>query len=187
MFLSQPGFVSRFIVFLAGANFGWGFSCLEGNSPQELHSCKVFFSTCIFFLVYKIFQVPPIWIFPWSRSARALVEAEAELENEEKLGEAAMHFFYGTKVTIFNRMYENPIQQFCIFDFLIKYLINWRRKRSKGVEGRKGELLRRRLRTLVLGEFLKSSPWFGRYGWQSSFANLQLKAFPLFIDSHIRQ
>ena len=46
MFLSQPGFFSRFIVelivFLAGAHFGWGFSCLEGNSPQELHSCKVF-------------------------------------------------------------------------------------------------------------------------------------------------
>ena len=177
MFLSQPGFVSRFIVILAGANFGWGFSCLEGNSPQELHSCKVFF----FFLV---FQVHPIWIFPWSRSARALVEAEAELENEEKLGEAAMHFFYGTKVTIFNRMYENPIQQFCTLDFLVKYLINWRRRRSKGVEGRKGKLLRRRLRTLVLGEFLKSSPWFGRSRWQSSFTNLQLKAFSLFIDCH---
>ena len=161
MFLSQPGFVSRFIVelivFLAGANFGRGFSCLEGNSPQELHSCKVFF-----FFPGIIFQVHPIWIFPWSRSARALVEAEAELENEEKLGEAAMHFFYGTKVTIFNRMYENPIQQFCILDFLVKYLVNWRRKRSKGVEGRKGKLLRRRLRTLVPGEFLKSSPWFGR-------------------------
>ena len=62
--------------------------------------------------------------------------------------------------------------------------VNWRRKRSKGVEGRKGKLLRRRLRTLVPGEFLKSSPWFGRSGWQSSFTNLQLKAFSLFIDSH---
>ena len=30
------------------------------------------------------------------RSARALVEAEAEVENEEKLGEAAMQFFYGS-------------------------------------------------------------------------------------------
>ena len=32
------------------------------------------------------------------RSARALVEAEAEVENAEKLGEAAMQFFYGSKV-----------------------------------------------------------------------------------------
>ena len=132
MFLSQPGFVSRFIVelivFLAGANFGRGFCCLEGNSPQELHSCKVcsawIFSNSIFQVPGIIFQVHPIWIFPCTRSARALVEAEAELENEEKLGEAAMHFFYGTKVTIFNRMYENPIQQFCNLDFLVKYLIN---------------------------------------------------------------
>ena len=36
-----------------------------------------------------------------ARSARALIKAEAEVENEEKLGEAAMQFFYGNKVLIF--------------------------------------------------------------------------------------
>ena len=38
------------------------------------------------------------WTFIRARSARALVEAEADLENEEKLGEAAMQFFYANKV-----------------------------------------------------------------------------------------
>ena len=36
-----------------------------------------------------------------ARSARALIKAEAEVENKEKLGEAAMQFFYGNKVLIF--------------------------------------------------------------------------------------
>ena len=32
------------------------------------------------------------------RSAHAFVEAEADFENQEKLGEAAMQFFYASKV-----------------------------------------------------------------------------------------
>ena len=43
------------------------------------------------------------WTFVCARSARALIKAEAEVENEEKLGEAAMQFFYGNKVLIFGR------------------------------------------------------------------------------------
>ena len=35
---------------------------------------------------------------PIVRSAHAFVEAEADFENQEKLGEAAMQFFYASKV-----------------------------------------------------------------------------------------
>ena len=34
------------------------------------------------------------------RSAHAFVEAEADFENQEKLGEAAMQFFYASKVLL---------------------------------------------------------------------------------------
>ena len=35
---------------------------------------------------------------PIVRSAHAFVEAEADFEDQEKLGEAAMQFFYASKV-----------------------------------------------------------------------------------------
>ena len=37
---------------------------------------------------------------PIVRSAHAFVEAEADFENQEKLGEAAMQFFYASKVLL---------------------------------------------------------------------------------------
>ena len=37
---------------------------------------------------------------PIVRSAHAFVEAEADFENQEKLGEAAMRFFYASKVLL---------------------------------------------------------------------------------------
>ena len=39
---------------------------------------------------------------PIVRSAHAFVEAEADFENQEKLGEAAMQFFYASKVFLRN-------------------------------------------------------------------------------------
>ena len=49
------------------------------------------------------------------RLARALVEAEAEAENEEKLGEAAIQFFYGNKV-------PKTIQKKSKFKFVVRCL-----------------------------------------------------------------
>ena len=37
---------------------------------------------------------------PIVRSAHAFVEAEADFEDQEKLGEAAMQFFYASKVLL---------------------------------------------------------------------------------------
>ena len=45
--------------------------------------------------MFELVSVEPELIV---RSAHAFVEAEADFENQEKLGEAAMQFFYASKV-----------------------------------------------------------------------------------------
>ena len=76
---------------------GWGHLRLEIHSPEQFHSSKVLcsYNYCSIITMFELVSVEPELFF---RSAHAFVEAEANFEDKEKLGEAAMQFFYASKV-----------------------------------------------------------------------------------------
>ena len=78
---------------------GWGHLRLEIHSREQFHSSKVL---CSYNYRFIITTCELVLLEPehFVRSAHAFVEAEADFEDQEKLGEAAMQFFYASKVLL---------------------------------------------------------------------------------------
>ena len=98
----------------ASPYLGGGHIRLEIHSPEQFHSSKVLcsYNYCSIITMFELVSVEPELFV---RSAHAFVEAEADFENQEKLGEAAMQFLYASKV--FLRSLTNVLKASCKPDY----------------------------------------------------------------------